>query len=135
VTLTRRRDASFSLIGLRDTLSFSVSQSETSRLRQVTADTGEDLGSSNYVRQHGLNIVYSRRLTPQSSLSVLGSMTRAAGQQSGAQSSDLRSLNISLSTKLGPHTTGTLGLRRTVSSGSLSSYSESALRGGLSLQF
>ena len=135
VTLTRRQDASFTLIGLRDTLSFSVSQSETSRLQQVTADTGEDLGNSNYVRQHGLSIVYSRRLTPQSSLSVLGSMSRAAGQQSGAQSSDLRSLNFSLSTKLGPHTTGTLGLRRTLSSGSLSSYSETALRGGLSLQF
>ncbi|GHC68821.1 hypothetical protein GCM10007320_01570 [Pseudorhodoferax aquiterrae] len=135
VTLTRRRDASFTLIGLRDTLSFSVSQSETSRLRQVTADTGEDLGNSNYVRQHGLSVVYSRRLTPQSSLSVIGSMSRAAGEQGSAQTRDLQSLNISLSTKLGPHTTGTLGLRRTVSTGSLSSYSESALRGGISLQF
>ncbi|MGC3984907.1 MAG: TIGR03016 family PEP-CTERM system-associated outer membrane protein [Pseudorhodoferax sp.] len=135
VTLTRRRDASFTLIGLRDTLSFSVSQSETSRLRQVTADTGEDLGTSNYVRQHGLSVVYSRRLTPQSSLSVLGSMSRAAGEQGSGQTRDMHSLNISLSTKLGPHTTGTLGLRRTLSSGTLSSYSESALRGGLSLQF
>ena len=135
VTLTRRQDASFTLIGLRDTLSFSVSQSETSRLQQVTADTGEDLGNSNYVRQHGLSIVYSRRLTPQSSLSVLGSMSRASGQQGSAQTRDLHSLNVSLSTRLGPHTTGTLGLRRTLSSGSLSSYSETALRGGLSLQF
>ena len=133
VTLSRRRDASFTLIGLRDTLSFLLSQSETSRLLQV--DTNDDLSTSNFVRQHGLSIVYSRRLTPQSTLNVLGSMSRASGQQSGLQSTDLRSLNISLSTKLGPHTTGTLGLRRTVSTGGLSSYSESALRGGISLQF
>nr|WP_186329584.1 TIGR03016 family PEP-CTERM system-associated outer membrane protein [Variovorax boronicumulans] len=132
VTLARRRDASLTLIGLRDTLSFLLSQSETSRLLQV--DTNDDLSTSNLIRQHGLSVVYSRRLTPLSTLNVLGSMSRASGQ-GGDQSSDLRSLSISLSTRLGPNTTGTVGLRRTVSTGNLSSYSESALRGGLSWQF
>ncbi|WP_162243833.1 TIGR03016 family PEP-CTERM system-associated outer membrane protein [Pseudorhodoferax sp. Leaf274] len=134
VSLSRRQDASFTLIGVRDTLSFLASQSETSGLSQINTGN-DDLSSSSYVRQHGFSITYSRRLTPLSTLNILASTTRARGQNATAQSSELRSLGINMSTRLGQYTTGSVGVRRSVSSNSAFSYSESALHGGLSFQF
>ncbi|WP_162241756.1 TIGR03016 family PEP-CTERM system-associated outer membrane protein [Pseudorhodoferax sp. Leaf267] len=130
VSLARRQDLSFTLLGRRDTLTFLLSQSENSRLLQNSGD----LADSNFVRQHGFTITYSHRLTPESTLTVLGTQSRASGQLA-LQSSTLRALNVSLSTRLGKHTTATMALRRAQSNNTLSSYSETAVRGGISLQF
>lgn len=133
VSLARRQDLGLTLIGRRDTLSFLLAQSETSRLTQTTLSG--DLGSSAFVRQHGFSISYSRRLTPQASLNVLASQSRSAGDNSAALHSNSRSLNLSLSSRLGEHVTGTLAVRRTLSDSSLTSYSESSVRAGVSMQF
>lgn len=133
VTLSRRRDLSLTLIGLRDTLTFLASQSETSRLSQFTT-ANDDLSSFNAVRQHGYSLAYSRRLSSLSTLNVTASMTRSTGEAVVSSSSTTRSLNVSFSTRLGESVTGTLGLRRTLSDTTFN-YNESAIRGGLSFQF
>lgn len=133
VTLSRRQDLSFTLIGLRDTLTFLASQSETSRLSQFTTEQ-DDLSSFNEVRQHGFSIAYTRRLSSLSNLNVTASTTRSAGVAQVGRSNTIRSLNVSFSTRLGESVTGTLGLRRTLSDNTFS-YNESAIRGGLSFQF
>jgi uncharacterized protein (PEP-CTERM system associated) len=133
-SLVRRQDLSFTLLGLRDTLTFLASRSESSRLLQGVGGN-DDLGSSMFVRSNGFSILYSRRLTPQSSLSALLSQTKSTGEFAGLQNSKLRSLNISVSTRLGKNTSATLGLRRSISGGNQSSYTESAVRGGISVQY
>lgn len=134
VSLARRQDLSFTLLGLRNTLTFLASRSENSRLLQDVGGA-DDLGNSMFVRQNGFSIVYSHRLTPLSTLTVLAAQTKSSGEATSTQGIKLKSLNVSLSTQLGKHTSGTLGLRRSISNGSLFSYTESAVRGGLSVQF
>lgn len=130
-TVRRRQDLSFTLLGLRDTLTVLLSQSESNALLQVNAGPA----NARYVEQQGLSVVYSRRVTPQSTFNVLLAKTRASGRELSALSSDLRSVDVTLSTRLGQHATGTVGLRRSISSTTLTSTSESAIRAGLSLQF
>lgn len=134
VSLARRQDASFTLLGRRDTLTFLASQSETSRLLQSVGGF-DDLGNSMFVRQNGFSIVYSHRLTPSSSLNVLASKTRSSGDASSALRSSLRAFNVSFSTQLGKHSSATLGWNRSLADTTLSSYTESAVRGGISVQF
>lgn len=132
VSVVRRQDLSFTLLGLRDTLTFLASRSENSRLLQSESD---DLANSSFVREHGFSVVYSRRLTPLSTFTVLATQSKSAGEAAATQGITLKSLNVSFSTQLGKSTTGSLGLRRAISSNNQFSYTESAVRGGLSVQF
>lgn len=134
VSLAQRQDLSFTLLGRRDTLTFLLSQSENSRLLQSSGGL-DDLGNSMFVRQRGFSIVYSHRLTPSSTLNVLAGHTRSSGDAASQLRSTLKSLNISLSTQLGQHTSATVGVRRAISDNTLSSYTETAVRGGVTVQF
>ena len=134
VSLVQRQDLSFTLLGRRDTLTFLLSQSENSRLLQSVGGL-DDLGNSMFVRQRGFSVVYSHRLTPSSTLNVLASQIRSSGDATSGLSSTLKSLNVSVSTKLGQHTSATVGVRRAISDNTLSSYTESAVRGGVTVQF
>ncbi|MFT3717883.1 TIGR03016 family PEP-CTERM system-associated outer membrane protein [Pseudorhodoferax sp.] len=134
MTLNRRQNLSFTLLGLRDSLTFMASRQETSRLLQIGA--GGDLGSSNFVRQHGFSVAYSRRLTPLTSFNVVASQSRSSGENTRMQRSELRSLDVGLSTRLSKDTTATVGVRRILSdTAAASSYTESSVRGGLSMRF
>lgn len=130
-TVARRQDLSFTLLGVRDTVTVLLSQSQSNALLQI--NTGP--ANARSVDQQGLSVVYSRRLTPQSTFNVLVAKTRASSRDLSSQSSDLRSIDVTLSSRLGPHTTGTLGLRRSIAGTTVSSTSESAIRAGISLQF
>lgn len=134
VSLAQRQDLSFTLLGRRDTLTFLLSQSETSRLLQSVGGF-DDLGNSSLVKQRGFSIVYSHRLSSLSTLNVLATQTRSTGDAASQLRSTLKSLNVSVSTQLGQHTSATVGLRRAISDSSLSSYTESAVRGGVTVQF
>ena len=132
-TLSHRQDLSFTLLGQRDTLSFVGTQSRNSRLSQFTTEL-DDLSSSSVVRQRGLSLVYSRRLTPLSTLSATASHLRSDGDL-GNQHSTLKSLNLSVSTRLGVRTSASLGLRRAIYDTDVTPYSESAVLAGLTVQF
>lgn len=134
VSLAQRQDLSFTLLGRRDTLTFLLSQSENSRLLQSSGGL-DDLGNSSLVKQRGFSIVYSHRLSSLSTLNVLATQTRSTGDAASQLRSTLKSLNVSVSTQLGQHTSATVGLRRAISDSSLSSYTESAVRGGVTVQF
>lgn len=134
VSLVQRQDLSFTLLGRRDTLTFLLSQSENSRLLQ-SAGSLDDLGNSMFVRQRGISVVYSHRLTSSSTLNVLAAQTRSSGDAASQLNSTLKSLNVSVTTKLGEHTSATVGVRRAISDNTLSSYTESAVRGGVTVQF
>ena len=134
VSLQRRQDLSFALLGVRDTITFIATRSESSRLD--TLSTGvDDLTTSALVRQRGLSVNYAHRLTPDYSLGVLASQQETSGASS-LQDTTLRLLNVNLTGRVGRTAFASVGVRhRIVSGSSTASYTETAVTGNLNVQF
>ena len=133
VSLLRRQDLSFSLLGIRDTVTFVLTRSESSRLDTVSVAV-DSLSNSAVVRQSGLSVSYAHRLTPDSSMNVLASAQQSSDSL-GLLDSNSRSVNLSFSTKLGPKSTAVVSGRRVVFESSANPYTESAITGTLNVQF
>lgn len=133
VSVQRRQDLSFALMGVRDTLTLVASRSETRRMQGVAA-TGDDLSLSPVVQQRSFTASYAHRLTPQSSLNVIATHQKTAGA-TGLQGSTLKSYNVSVSSRLGLKVTGSVGARHVIFSGSAAPYTENAVTGSLNVQF
>lgn len=134
VSLQRRQDLSFVILGVRDTVTFSLNRSEGYRLDSIVGSSSDDLSNAVAVRQRGLSVNYAHRLTPDTSLNVIASTQKSADSQ-GAQSNSTKSLNVSVSTKLGTQSKAVLGARRVVFESPTSPYTESAVTGTLNVQF
>jgi uncharacterized protein (PEP-CTERM system associated) len=132
VTLQRRQDLSLALLGVRDTVTIIAGRSSVSRIEGAPV-VGDDLSFAPGVDQRNFTVSYARRLTPDSSLNVLAGHQRTAGA-AGLQGNTLKTVNVSLSSRLGLKVSGTVGFRRSVFDG-LSPYTENAVTGSLSMQF
>ena len=133
VSLQRRQNLSFSLLGVRDTVTFMATRGESSQLDSLSTLSG-DFSNSAVVRQQGFNISYAHRLTPLSSLNVFASQQNTTGS-SALQDSTLRSFNVSVSSSIAKRSTATVGIRRVVFDGTTSPYVETAITGNLTVQF
>lgn len=132
VALEHRQQLSFALLGVRSTMTFIASQSESSRLDTVTTAI-DDFAASPTVRQRGLNGNFAHRLTPDYSLGLLLSHIETHGTLS-AQSTNLRSMNLTLTGKIGKKTTASIGLRKVNAESSVGPFSESAVTARVNLQ-
>jgi uncharacterized protein (PEP-CTERM system associated) len=132
VSLLRRQDLSFAVLGIRDTVTVIATQSESSRLDTVSTSF-DDFTTGSAVRQHGLSVNYSHRFTPEYSLGVLVSQQVTSGG-ANLQDATLNFLNISLTGRVRNNATASLGVRRSVSSGS-SPYEENAVVFNFIVQF
>jgi uncharacterized protein (PEP-CTERM system associated) len=129
----RRQDASLGLIGVRDTVTFLASRSNSRRLDTVSG-AADDFLSSTQIVQQGLSVSYAHRLTPQTSLNAIASRQHTSG--SGTQTdTNLRSLSLTLTSKTSQRSSASLGLRRSVFDSATSPYTESALSGSFNMQF
>ena len=81
VSLERRQDLLFALLGVRDTLTFIATRSESSRLDTLSTAV-DDLSNSSLVRQRGFSVNYTHRLTPDYSLGALASQQNTSGVSS-----------------------------------------------------
>ncbi len=133
ISLQRRQNLSFSLLGLRDTVTVTATRSDTSRLDSITTAT-DDLSSSSSIRQSGLSVSLAHRLTPVTSVTILG-LTQQSSDSSGLQETSSKTINLSLSTKLGSKSTAAVNARRAVFDSRTSPYTESAISGTLNVQF
>lgn len=133
VALQRRQDMSVALIGVRDTVSFVASRSQSSRLDLVSVGV-DDLSTFSVLRQRGFNINYAHRLTPDYSLGVLLSQQKTSGELS-QQDASLRTLRFSVSGRLGKKSTGLVSVVRVVYSGGVTPYVENAVTVNLIVQF
>ena len=133
VMLQRREDLSFALLGLRDTVTFTASQSDARRLDSVVA-VADDFSNGNNLRQRGLSVNLAHRLTPLSALNLIASMDRTSGS-TAAQSTKLRSISLAWTGRLGPHSSGSMGARHSVFDSPTNPYKETAVTAALSLQF
>jgi uncharacterized protein (PEP-CTERM system associated) len=131
-TVQRSQNLTAAYQGLRHTLTVSLLGSDTRSLGAGGAQG--DLANANAVRQQGLSVGFSHRLTPESSLVVTASLQRtpAAGTFGG---SDQQSVVATWSTRLGRTASGSLGLRHTRYDNDSNPYNESAVIGSLRLQF
>jgi uncharacterized protein (PEP-CTERM system associated) len=134
VTLQRRRDLSFALLGVRDTLTFVGSQSEGRRLTDRLSDPTDDFANGNVVRQRGLSVQLAHRLTPLSTLNVIGSIDRTDGT-TVQFFTKLRTIALAWTGQLNARTGVSLGGRHVVSDGSSDSYTETAVMATLSYRF
>ena len=133
VSLQRRQDLSFALLGVRDTITFIATRGEISRL-DILSTGVDDFTTSSLVRQRGFSVSYAHRLTPDYSLSILASQQNTSGDLS-LQATTLRSLNANVTGKVGKRATVSVGLRHVVSSSDTSPYVENAIIGSLNVQF
>lgn len=133
VSLQDRQDLSLTLIGLRDTITLVATRSEGRQL-EGQASTGDDFSLSRGIRQTGYTASYSRRMSPEATLSVQFSLQRSAGDQAALESST-RSMSVNWSNRIGLKTTATLGMRRSVSESGSQGYNETAFVGGVNMQF
>ncbi len=132
-SLEHRQDLSFALLGMRDTVTFIASRSDSSRLDSLSAAV-DDLSNSALVRQRGFSANYTHRLTPNYSLGVLASQQETSGV-SGQQGTTLRLLNFSVTGRVNKQATVSVAIRHAVSSGDTASYIENAVTGTLLVSF
>ena len=133
VSLQRRQDLSFALLGIRDTITFFLTRTETNRLDTVT-NVVDSLSNGATVHQDGFSVSYSHRLTPDYTLGALLSRQKTSGDTTG-QETALKSFDVNLSGKVGQKTAASVGLRRVVSTSSANPYTETAVIGNLIVQF
>lgn len=132
-TVQRAQNASMTYQGLRATFTVLAFQTWSTSASQV-GNAGGDLARTNSVHQRGLSVSLSHRLSSDASLAVTASQQKTAGSGSVA-GNDLRTLAATWSTRLGPYTNVSLGVRRAVADSELNPYQESAVIGSIRMQF
>ncbi|XVJ68822.1 MAG: TIGR03016 family PEP-CTERM system-associated outer membrane protein [Rhizobacter sp.] len=133
LTQQRRQNLSVGLLGVRSTVTFLLTRSDSRRLDGANS-SGGDLAAFAGVEQKAVSVNVAHRLTPISSLSLLLSEQRASGNNSLA-SSKLRLVSLTWASKLGPQSSVSLSARHSAFSSSTAPYDESALTGLFSFQF
>lgn len=133
VSLQRRQDLSFALLGIRDTFTFLLTRTESNRL-DTFSSVLDNLANANTVIQNGFSLNYSHRLTPDYTLGALLSRQKTSGDTTG-QETTLKSFNVNLTGKVGQKTAASVGLRRVVSESLANPYTETAVIGNLNVQF
>lgn len=131
-TLQRRQDLSFSLQGLRTTVTAMVSRSNSRRLGAATAAV-DDFSQSATIVQRSVSLNLLHRLTPDSNVSLSLSQQESRGT-SAALSTTLRSVLANWSGRLGRRLSVSLGARHTGFDGA-TKYSENAVFATLIQQF
>ena len=132
-SLQRRQEASFALLGIRDTVAFSLTRGTNSQLGSFV--TGfDDLSNSSIVRQTGVSLVYAHRLTPDAALNMVVARQNTSGAV-GLQSNSLRSFDVTLSGRLGRQVSASIGARRVFFDNVTAPYGETAVTGNVSMQF
>ncbi len=137
VTLQHRRELSFALLGVRNTVTFAVTRSESENLSQGAGTgmlVGTDFANFQNIRQTGASINWSHKLSAISTLT--GNISRLDSKGTGTSSleTEQKMFSVNFVTKLGPKTTAGLGARRVVFDGT-TNYTENALTGSLAHQF
>jgi uncharacterized protein (PEP-CTERM system associated) len=132
--LQRNQALTFALLGIRDTITFSLNRTNSRSLSTLGAGN-DDFANNTAVLQTGFTVSYSHRLTPDASLNVLLTQQRSVGE-TNSLSTKTRAINANLSSKLTEKVYTNLGVRHTISDGnSTSSYKETAVTGSVNVQF
>ena len=133
VSLQRRQEASFALLGLRDTITFVMNRG-TNRSLGTFVTAFDDLTNNTVVHQSGFSVLYAHRLTPDASMNIMASRQSTSGS-AGAGGTSLRAVDVSLSSRLGRRMSASIGARRVFFDSATNPYTETAVTGNLNVQF
>jgi uncharacterized protein (PEP-CTERM system associated) len=129
----KRLQASYAIIGVRNTLTFSAYKAQSQDVSRGFS-ASDDFSANSVVDTTSLNVVLSHSLSPLTSLNAIYGHTRSTGDGTTANESTVDLGNVSVVTKLSPKATGSIGVRHVRSTGT-SPYRESAINVGVNLSF
>ncbi|MHB1428593.1 MAG: TIGR03016 family PEP-CTERM system-associated outer membrane protein [Rhodocyclaceae bacterium] len=135
--IQRLQQASVSLMGANNTVTFSAQKSHSERIGTGIGLADQDFLNTANIRQSGLTASWAHKLNPHSSLTLNALTSRSQGELA-TQDTRLRSLSLLYTTKLGARTTATLGVRQNNfdnSAAATTDYTENAITGTLSASF
>lgn len=132
-TVTRSQLLSLGWSGQRSTVTLGLSRSQSARVG-TAGGAGGDLDQTDEVRQTGLTVAASYRLTPTAAMNLAGSLQRSSG---GARQGGTETRNITAGWQgtLGPRSTLSLGLRWAEFQSEAEPTHETSLYGTLSMRF
>ena len=134
-TLQKLQQLSYALLGARNTLTFSATESQQQPLGVVSGLT-DDFSLANEVTQRGFGIIWGHQLTGHSSLSLSLNEQRSLAKGTNAVDTKTQGAYLLFSTQLSPKTQANVGARHVISDGGINAdYTESALTGALSHSF
>ena len=133
--LSRRDEASVILLGTNDTVTLTLSRRDQRGFGPIVG-AADSFSLSNDIRQQGVNLNWSHRLSMYSSLSLIATSLRSEGLSVTTLDTRQRSLSTLFSTRIGLHTYMTFGARRVHVNNSLNtSYRENAVLGSVSVRY
>lgn len=137
VTLQQRKELSLALVGVRNTVTFAASRSETQDISNGTGlgwFQGTDFSSLNNVKQTGASVNWSHKLSGLSSLTGSVSRLKSKGTGDSSLETDETMYTVNFVTQLGPKTNAGLSARRIEVDGT-TNYTENAITGTFSHRF
>ena len=134
-TLQKLQQLSYALLGARNTLTFSATESQQQSLGVVSGLT-DDYSLANEVTQRGFGIIWGHQLTGRSSLSLSLNEQRSLAKGTNRLDTKTQGAYLFFTTQLSPKTQANIGARHVISDGGINAdYTESALTGVLSHSF
>jgi uncharacterized protein (PEP-CTERM system associated) len=132
--ISRNDAASFAFLGAINTATLTIVRQEQ-RSFGVRV-TGEGGSADEDFRQRGVNANLAHKLSPLTTLTLVATSLRTEGLTVTARQSTQHFYSLFLSTRIGPRTSASLGLRRAVfnSSTELGSYRENVVFGSVSIR-
>ena len=132
--LNRGIDATLAFIGVRNTLTLGMARRQRSALG-TTAAIADSFNGSEVIKERGYTAALNHRLTPLTSITFSSSRLKTDGVGPPALSADQELETLNVSTRLGPRTSVTLGLRRVdFESTTVSGYRARVVFGSISVQ-
>jgi uncharacterized protein (PEP-CTERM system associated) len=132
-SINRAKEASVVWSGVRNVITFSAQSLDRTALGTGADLPDDDFNTSLTIRQKGVNLNWSHKLTPLSTLTLMGNKSKTSGDTSNL-ATDRTMYSLILTSKLGARTTASLGMRRTNVSGRID-YIENAILGSLLMVF
>ena len=120
-------------MGIRDTITVTGSQTRGKRIDPLST-TVDDFANNNLVRQRGVSLGLSHRMTPLAALNLVTSIDRTSGSVA-SQETTLRTVRLYWTDQFGPRGDYSLGVRHSSFSSAVAPYTETALMARLGLRF
>ena len=133
--LNRRQDASVALLGTRNTITLRIGRQEQRGLDGDRAASGIGAPIED-IRQSSANAAWAYRLSPVSTIRLVVSFLRTEGLFNNSLTTTQRFQSLFFVTQLGPRTSFSAGLRRTLfDSTVVTSYRENSVASSLTVRF
>lgn len=129
--LQRRQQLALALMGARNSLTLLADRSESQSL--LASEVLDETTQSSLIRQKGLSLNLTHRLSPTSNLSVIASRRESIGSGNGDVQATTTIYQLGLTTKLGSRTRGSLNARHSSFDNHATPYKENAVIGSIYL--